>query len=67
MKASRSLFALAALVAALLLGACKSNWEFWKNDAKMVAKSTDRNLNQVNKSLHRHFLNTDWDDPYLDD
>lgn len=67
MKATRSLLALAALFAGLFLGGCKSTWDFWKEDSAQVIRAQRRNFHHINKSLHRHFLNTDWDDPYIDE
>ncbi len=67
MKANRTLLVLAALAASLLLGGCRSTWDFWKDNASGVVKSQRRNLNHIHRSLDRHFLNYDWDDPYLDD
>jgi hypothetical protein len=67
MKGSRALLLFATLVAGLLLGSCKSTWNFWKENAAGVVKSQRYHLNKVHQSLDRHFLNYDWDNPYLED
>ncbi|MBL8696131.1 MAG: hypothetical protein JNJ88_18700 [Planctomycetes bacterium] len=67
MKAHRSLTLLATLCVGLLLGGCRSTWDFWKDNAAGVVKSQRRNAHHIHRSLDRHFLNYDWDDPYLDE
>lgn len=65
MKA-RTTVLLIACVAALLLGGCKSTWDFWKENSSNVVKSNVRHFNRIHESLDRHFLNYDWSDPYID-
>lgn len=65
MKANR-LVCLVVLLACPFLGGCKSTWDFWKQDAANTVKSNIRHFDRINESVHRHFLNYDWSDPYLD-
>ncbi|MFN0207022.1 MAG: hypothetical protein ACKVS6_12035 [Planctomycetota bacterium] len=67
MKGSRALLLLATLVIGLFLGSCRSTWDFWKDNVAGVAKSQRYHMHKIHRSLDRHFLNYDWDNPYLDE
>lgn len=64
MKGNRSLLLAALCVLGMFLGGCRSTWDFWKNNAKGVVQAQNYNLNRVHRSVDRHFLNYDWDNPY---
>jgi hypothetical protein len=64
MKATRIATLLVACFAGLFLNGCKSTWDFWKHDAANTVQSNIRHFDQINRSIHLHLLNTDWNDPY---
>lgn len=66
MKGNRSLLLAVAIFASLFLGSCRSTWDFWKENATGVVKAQRYHLNHIHKSLDRHFLNYDWDNPQYD-
>jgi len=62
----RPLLLVAAVLVGLCLAGCRSTWDFWKEDMSETVKAQNKNFHKIHKSLDRHFLNYDWDDPYLD-
>jgi hypothetical protein len=64
MKALRVVSLALLCTAGLFLSGCKSTWDFWKKDAANTVRSNERHFDQINRSIHLHLLNTDWNDPY---
>ncbi|MEQ8764425.1 MAG: hypothetical protein RL885_10895 [Planctomycetota bacterium] len=54
-----------ALFGLVALAGCTSTIEFWRDNTNDKLKVWRRDLHQIHKSLDYHFLNHDWDDPYI--
>jgi hypothetical protein len=61
----RALLALALV--GLPLGGCSTDSVYWwGNHMKGYGQVIRRDAEHVYKSFDRHFMNYDWDDPYID-
>lgn len=60
----KALLTLAAL-GLMILSGCTSTVEFWSHDTESKIKVWRRDLHEIHKSIDYHFLNYDWDDPYI--
>ncbi|MBK6940110.1 MAG: hypothetical protein IPH13_07860 [Planctomycetes bacterium] len=61
----RALLALALV--SLPLGGCHTDSVYWwGNHMKGYSQVVRRDAEHVYRSFDRHFMNYDWDDPYID-